>query len=163
MIGELTEIPFGLKGKVFRSPMPFAVYDRNHDLVEQYKQQEIQTVVMLTSSQEAQYRTGLNLNDVYEDHGFQVLQLPIIDFDIPKAGQLLALLNRMHQEALEGRPLVVHCFAGIGRAGVVLSCLARKVFGFEGEEAIVWLRQYVPEAVQTMDQVRFVKEIAFED
>ena len=58
--------------------------------------------------------------------------------------------------AQAGKNVAIHYSAGIGRTGLFMALLARKILGYPGEEAITWVRQYVPNAVETADQKDFL-------
>lgn len=153
---NLVEIPFGLQGKVYRSPMPYAAFDLGHTTFDEFRQADIDAVVVLTVPGEDYQRAGLDLLDLYQEQGWQVIHFPIEDFHIPldKAG-LHHTLEEVIAQAHAGKNVVVHCFAGRGRTGLFLALIARRVLGMEGEEAIVWLRQYF-KAVETTAQAQVV-------
>jgi len=54
-----------------------------------------------------------------------------------------------------GLSVCVHCYAGIGRTGLVLACLAGRLLGMSGREAVRLVRS-AREAFDTEEQVRFV-------
>jgi hypothetical protein len=43
----LTELLFGLAGRVFRAPMPFGTYDPTGDAFREFKQNNISVIVLL--------------------------------------------------------------------------------------------------------------------
>lgn len=153
---NLVEIPFGLDGKVYRSPMPYAAFDLGHTTFDEFKEAGIDTVVILTVPGEDQLRAGLDMVELYHEQGWQVIHFPIMDFDVPldKAG-LHRTLEEVIAQARRGRKIAVHCFAGRGRTGLFLALMARRLLGMEGREAIRWLRQYFP-AVETGEQAQVV-------
>jgi protein tyrosine phosphatase domain-containing protein 1 len=61
-------------------------------------------------------------------------------------------------QACQGKHLVVHCYAGLGRTGMFLACLARQALGLQAEESIRWVRSYVPGAIETAAQVQVIQE-----
>jgi protein-tyrosine phosphatase len=83
------------------------------DLIE-WKQAGIQSVVNL-------------LETYYEDvvkqergRGFKVLHSPVPDMCAPSLNQLQRIVEWTDREISEGRSVLVHCFAGIGRTGIIL-------------------------------------------
>jgi protein-tyrosine phosphatase len=155
----LTQLPFGFPGQVYRSPMPFGPFDPDDEVLELYQGVGIDVVVMLVSIEEAWEKTGIDLLCLYRENGMQLIYLPIPDFDVPEAGTLLQGLAQAHLEIKAGRNLAVHCNAGVGRTGLFMACLARKVFGMPGAQAIRWVRQYIEHAVENESQVSFVQDL----
>jgi len=41
----LTELPFSLPGRVFRSPMPFGPYDLHGEVYDQFREEQIRVIV----------------------------------------------------------------------------------------------------------------------
>jgi len=152
----LTELPFGLAGHIFRSPMPFSIYDPRGEVVREYIQKQVSVIVLLAEDEECLEKTGRNLRLLYEEEGFNVIHLPIPDFGVPSNGGLVRAVNAVIAHAQTGRNIAIHCSAGIGRTGLFVALLAKHVLGFSGEEAIVWVRRYIPGAVETPEQEQLV-------
>jgi atypical dual specificity phosphatase len=55
-------------------------------------------------------------------------------------------------------PVCVHCYAGVGRAGLVLSSVVGVYYNLSAEEAIARVRE-VRKAFDSVEQEQFVKEI----
>ncbi|MCU0486447.1 MAG: hypothetical protein MUC85_10115 [Anaerolineales bacterium] len=158
----LTELPFGLSGKIYRSPMPYGHFDPAHTVMDLYHSAGVDIVVMLVSDQEAREKTGRDLKALYAVHGLDVIHLPTPDFSVPPADALLPALRQAQAEASAGRNLAVHCNAGIGRTGLFMACLARRVFGMNAAQAVDWVRQHIDGAVEDDVQYALVESLAVE-
>ena len=69
--------------------------------------------------------------------GMQVVyrRFPIPDFAVPEVAQVQLILDEIDAARAAGHILYVHCFAGLGRTGVILGCyLVRR--GYSGPEAL---------------------------
>lgn len=86
---------------------------------------------------------GLELVDLYE---------PVTDFTPPNPEQIDRMVSFISEqiETWE-RPVVVTCYAGLGRTGTVLACYL--VFsGYSPEHAIRLVRELRPRSIQTRKQ-----------
>jgi len=153
----LIELPFGLPGRIFRSPMPFRAGDTQGEIFCQYLKQQVSVVVVLVDDAECLVRSGRHLRLFYEGNGLEVIHLPISDFDIPTQDELSTAIEAALDRLRAGHNLAVHCYAGYGRTGMFLACMARRVFSMSADEAIDWVRSYVPNAVEVADQVQVVR------
>jgi len=153
---QLTELPFHLPGRIFRSPMPFSVYDPRGDSLLQFKREKGSLIVLLAEEEECMERTGRNLKSLYLQEGFQVIHLPIPDFDVPSKEDLEGAVKKTVEQAQAGQNIVIHCHAGLGRTGLFVAYLAKQVLGLSGEAAIHWTRKYIPNALETDEQKKFI-------
>ena len=67
---SLTELPFGLPGRLFRSPMPFGPYDLHGEVYDRFRQEQISVIVLLATEDECLYKTGRNLRALYLREGW---------------------------------------------------------------------------------------------
>jgi hypothetical protein len=82
---------------------------------------------------------------------------PITDFGIPDSidsfdNLITSIIDSMNRN----RPVCVHCFAGIGRTGLVLCCAVGKYLQLPAARAIATVRK-VRSALETREQESFVR------
>lgn len=153
---NLVKLPFKLDGKIFRSPMPFGFFDEGETTFDEFKTNEINSVVILVPTKELLERSGLDLMKFYKDNNLEIIHLPMADFDVPEKNQDLEdALNETIKHAKEGKNLAIHCYAGRGRTGMFIALLARRILGMGGHEAITWTRKFFP-AIETGSQRNIV-------
>lgn len=81
---------------------------------------------------------------------------PIPEFDIPEDEPAFhSLVERLLARLAAGQAVAAHCWAGVGRTGLLLACLLGRLDGLPGEEAIRRLRLLRP-ALETPEQEQFV-------
>ena len=159
---RLTKLPYGLPGTIYRSPLPFSpFFDPGGLILDDYMDAEVDVVVMLTPISEVEELIGVNLYDSYRDLGFDVIYAPVEDFSVPSEGAFQRPIQDTLQKANGGKTIVIHCHAGLGRSGMFAACLAKVVFGMDGEEASHWVRQHIPRAVETREQHQFIKDFKY--
>jgi len=153
---NLIYLPYGLAGAIYRSPMPFGAFDIDATTLEEFRQAGIDLIVMLTTPEEDLARAGRDLEAFYLKEGYQVLRLPIVDFDVPEDNVGLDMtLKETIAHAEKGENIAIHCYAGRGRTGMFAALLARRILKIDGLKAIEWTRQYFP-AIETEDQALMV-------
>ena len=155
---SFTHLPIGLPVRVYRSTMPFSHrYDPEGEVYKAYRTNQVSTVIMLTSDEEALEKSGRDLRAQYAKDGLNVIYLPIDDFGIPAAPELQTAVEKACEQLEAGSSIAIHCHAGIGRTGMFSACLARKVLGLTAQEATAWVRQNIPGAVETPEQGSMVR------
>jgi protein-tyrosine phosphatase len=145
----LTELPLGLPGRIFRCSMPYSPYDPDGRVLQEIRRQAISVVVLLAEAGECLTMTGRDLPGLYRHEGFHIVHVPIPDGGVPGRDQLEQTVTSIIQHAQAGQHLAIHCYAGIGRTGLVAAAVAKRLLGVPGETAIAWVRRYIPRAVET--------------
>jgi len=109
----LRNFRFLIKGKLagmahpgFRDTLPKSLDD--------LRRKGIKTIVSLDEE-------GLP-DDIVARHGFAYRHYPIEDFCAPTIEQASDFARFVANELAQGRGVVVHCWAGIGRTGTMLAC-----------------------------------------
>lgn len=89
--------------------------------------------------------------DLVRGHGMEFLHLPVPDFCAPRQPQIDRFVEFCEQNVRAGRAVAVHCLAGRGRTGTMLSCfLVRR--GMSADEAMDKVRSLRPGAVENFEQ-----------
>ncbi len=92
--------------------------------------------------------------------GLDLVRFPIADFSTPNAlSELEAVVAEIVARARGGETVVIHCWAGLGRTGLVVACCL-VLLGRAPEEAIAIVRRHRPGAVEDSDQEECVAELA---
>ncbi|MBN1307754.1 MAG: dual specificity protein phosphatase family protein [Chitinispirillaceae bacterium] len=96
------------------------------------------------------------IGKVCESSGMRWRYFPISDFSIPDGnGPFSNLVEECIHSFTSGFPVCIHCQAGIGRTGLVLSCIVGVYLRLDGREAVSTV-QAIRTAVETEEQRRFV-------
>jgi hypothetical protein len=156
MIGNFSWV---ISGKLAGSALPTEAYEASsaaaQDLAEGGRDlaalhtQGIRCLVSLT-------KTAAGLGPYCQQANLDWLFFPIPDFGIPQSGdQFHKLISRIIDSMDKGRPVCVHCFAGIGRTGLVLCCTVGRYLQLSPAKAIATV-QALRSALETIEQERFV-------
>lgn len=94
------------------------------DEVKSWRQAGVDTVLSLLEPQEER---DLGLRDEANQvkrQGMKFMSLPIPDRQVPNSeSELTATLERLDADLASGKNVVVHCRQGVGRTGLVATCL----------------------------------------
>ncbi len=157
---ELTLLPLGLPGNIYRSPMPFGQYDRTGLVYQAFFEHEIRVVVLLVPDAECWVYAGQDLRKRYEHDGLSVIHLAMKDYHGTTIPAISAAVDETLRLAGLGNNIAIHCHAGLGRTGLFAACLATRQLGMGGDAAIQWIRGLVPGSVESDEQERVIRQFA---
>ena len=81
---------------------------------------------------------------------------PIVDFSVPTIEQTRDFCAWVDEQNSEGRPVAVHCYAGIGRTGTMIACYLVAQGEGSTAEVLARIRRQEPAYVQTAGQEAFI-------
>jgi protein-tyrosine phosphatase len=126
----------------------------NRDLLEDLKcikKCDINVIVCLLEWSEMRILGISEYPKLARDNGLTFYHLPIRDRGYPTASELHILIPTITAKLLFGQNVLIHCSAGLGRAGTISACCLT-YFGFTSEEAISTVRKRRQGAIQTEKQ-----------
>lgn len=85
-----------------------------------------------------------------DDIGY--LHVPTPDFTAPDMEKIDLAVEFIHQNITDNQAVMVHCAAGLGRAGTILACYFVKYKKFSAKEAITKIRKERPGSIQSETQ-----------
>ncbi len=131
-----------IEGKLAASSRPTSLVD-----LENWWHEGIRAVVNLLEEYEKIVK-----DEDYIKMGFDYLASPIPDMDAPDLDELKRIVMWMDEKIGEGKPVLVHCFAGLGRTGTVITAYIMYKEKKSVEEALKFVRSKRPGAVQSFEQ-----------
>ncbi|MCD4752282.1 MAG: dual specificity protein phosphatase family protein [Anaerolineaceae bacterium] len=157
---NITNLSFALRGQVYRSPLPFGAFDPENHIFSQWKEAKIHQVISLVQPNEWQEKAWQDARPMIQDAGMSLLTYPIFDFGVPDDMEVFSDNVKLALDAAkEGKNIVVHCNAGWGRTGLFITEMAIQHFSLAVAEAVVWVRQFVPPAVENNEQYQFLLDL----
>ena len=91
--------------------------------------------------------------------GMGYLHLPIHDMQTPQLDEIVSFVGFVDQAIEEGKAVVVHCRAGLGRTGTMLACYLVHRTG-DARAALAEVRAKRPGSVETLGQENAVRDYA---
>lgn len=117
----------------------------------------VDTLVCALSEEERQRLDLIRQPAVAHQIGLAYIGFPIPDFGVPDPVELRHLAARLADEVRDGRFVVVHCFGGIGRSGVIAGATLIRL-GATAEQAMELITKArgvpVPETAEQRELLR---------
>ena len=82
----------------------------------------------------------------------EYLHVPTPDLHAPAMEGIVEAVDFARKNIESGRRVMVHCHAGMGRAGTILACYLVKHAGLSAEEAVSRIRRERPGSIQSPEQ-----------
>lgn len=123
MLREI-QLPDGVPGRLFRAPMPgrwdWPLRRAERDILDG----RIDLVVCLTPMPEIQSFAPAYAREIEdEDLPWEMWDMPIPDGGLPEdEDEFIELAQDLAEELREGINVLIHCYAGIGRSGMMAAC-----------------------------------------
>ncbi len=136
---------------------------RKHMLadIDELKNWGVNGVVSFIEAHEFKMNKVEDLPKLFAEAGIWWIHLPIIDMEIPdqQFEDAWAVEGERIRHALRiGERVALHCYAGLGRTGMIGARLLVEM-GMDNEEAIAAVREPNRRRIQTKRQAQFVRQI----
>lgn len=129
-----TNFSWLIEEKLAGSGMP-----TSFDELEWVRSQGIQSIVTMTEN-------ALPENWVRQ---INYLHVPTPDFTAPDMDQIDNAVDFIHEKISDNKAVMVHCAAGMGRAGTILACYLVKYQKYSAKDAIQKIREERPGSIQS--------------
>jgi len=77
------------------------------------------------------------------------LHVPTPDLSAPDMEKIDTAVDFIHENILDNQAVMVHCAAGMGRAGTILACYLVKYHKYSSEDAVKKIRKERPGSIQS--------------
>ena len=77
------------------------------------------------------------------------LHVPTPDFTAPDMDRIDKTVNFIHENISKNQAVMVHCAAGMGRAGTILACYLIKYHQYTAQDSIKKIRKERPGSIQS--------------
>lgn len=77
------------------------------------------------------------------------LHVPTPDYTAPEVDRIDLAVDFIHEKISENQAVMVHCAAGMGRAGTILACYLVKYQKYSAQDAIKKVREERPGSIQS--------------
>lgn len=130
--------------------------DLKKDL-EELKKENVDCIVPLITNDELNDYGVQDLIEQYQQSGFHVIRLPIMDQKTPSIKEAFQLIQELISLLNQKKCIVLHCVGGLGRAGLIAACFLVSQ-GITPQKSIKLVRETrSPRAIETAIQEKFIR------
>jgi len=151
-----------LPGRLGLTHLPGARGKRDTDL-DALQSAGVNRLLCLVESHELEYLTPSETvhqrREALERRGITFMHHPIVDFNAPQLPEAQRTITKLDQALTQGDQVIVHCWAGLGRAGTMAACLLIHR-GMDTNTAIDNVRDVRDGAIQSEVQEPFIATFA---
>ena len=149
------KIQIASAGDLYIMPKPSGEWLR--DDVKAYREIGISRIVSLLEHKEASDLGLSNEGDICEEFGIDFVQYPIRDLALPTEADFRELVNSTCIALQNGTNIAVHCRAGVGRSGMLSSCVLIKL-AVPADEAVFFIGEARGVSIpDTLEQHQFIQ------
>lgn len=117
-------------------------------------------LVSLVSDHELELLHIADLAERCAERGIRVIRFPFGDFSTPgSTDEVVPLTAEIARVAGHGGMVAIHCWAGLGRTGLLAACCL-VALGLGSGDAITTVRRCRPRAIENSDQEEFIARFA---
>ncbi len=160
-MGKVTIFPFTpvrkFKGLLYRSCMPSGTYDTECEVLPQWKALGITHVVCLVTPRELVYKSGRDLLTEYGELGYTVAMCPLQRYSETEIRQIVPTVDTLNNWLRDGRRVVIHCSAGVGRTSMFLACFLQATSSMDAEAAVQFVRGRIQGCLRSSKRLAIVK------
>jgi atypical dual specificity phosphatase len=142
---------FVIEGKLAGSAHP----QRHSQLRSLFNDCGIRAILTLT---EGDLSSHLRDRSDYILEQLEIFHIPIQDFTAPTMADLKRAVRWIYRMMREDKPVLVHCGAGLGRTGTILTAFFMSYYNLTTDDALARIRELRPGSVETSDQEDRLRE-----
>jgi protein-tyrosine phosphatase len=102
---------------------------------------------------------GTEVANLLRETNIQHIHLPIPDFGVPDKRTIEEFISISKTAKEKKHPILIHCFAGCGRTGVMLGIYLMTLYNYKYEKALKRIRSVRECAIESKNQHEFLKKI----
>ncbi|MHA1989699.1 MAG: phosphatase domain-containing protein [Candidatus Hodarchaeales archaeon] len=102
---------------------------------------------------------GIEVGNLLRETNIRHIHLPIPDFGVPDKETIDEFITISRTAKEKRHPILVHCYAGCGRTGVMLALYLMTFYNYKYEKTLKKIRSVRECAIESKNQHVFLKKI----